>query len=565
VATRAIYCSPEHKAAVDALHQYLGKHGQHITSLHFDTESFTDWYLFQGILIEQLPCPNLLDFGFQGDGWQLLPAGGTPHLLCACKSLTRLSLYTNDEVPGMLPSLSVLTDLRQLRSLEVVTYSSDDAQPAELEDSLDGDVLAQLPHLTKLQLAGEVRITTLRHISCLTALQELQVQLEYPVAEAEGSSAPQEHSQQQQQQQQQRAVLQHLTDLRLGAPGLLISSSTYPWLADLPALRHAVYTVGLLEPQVVSAAPQLTALMVTALTDIAGGASGLREFLSSLRSLQQLTCCSLEASSTAADILVPDACSCLTASSRLQKLSLFGWSFPIGGWQHMFPAGVQLGLTYQDLRGAQGERINTDALQRLVQCCPDLRELVLVQATQRSNIDLGPLMQLSALTKLELGSILDPVDVSIRAVEWSSAVNCLKQLPSLRHLVMATSDVLLLTETLELTVLTDLSHLQLYILQDRTVIRQSWEVIATYGGFALVMMSHQWPHADVVCQRGAIMYDMYTSPSAAETALGTWQPAVHTYTLHALTGFAPTSCELLRQHHAHLFTHTRALCRFWQT
>lgn len=119
-----------------------------------------------------------------------------------------------------------------------------------------------------------------------------------------------------------------------------------------------------------------------------------------------------------------------------------------------------------------------------MQCCPDLRSLGLVEATQRS-IDLQPLVQLSALTQLVLGGVLDPVNVPVRAVDWSSAVSCLEQLPSLRNLEIARPDVLLITEMLALTVLTDLKFLQINTpcsFQQHRLIFQTWEVSATYAG-----------------------------------------------------------------------------------
>lgn len=62
----------------------------------------------------------------------------------------------------------------------------------------------------------------------------------------------------------------------------------------------------------------------------------------------------------------------------------------------------------------------------------------------------------------------------------------------------------------------------------------------------LDMKSHQLPHTDVSMLNGTMLYDLYTSPSAAKTTLGTPSTscAVNTCTLHTLTGSAPTSYEV---------------------
>jgi hypothetical protein len=272
---------------------------------------------------------------------------------------------------------------------------------------MDGALLAELPHLTQLKLVGPLRITTLRHISCLTALRELHIQLDYQVAEAANNSASQEHS-----QQQQQPVLRHLTKLQLGAPGLPITSSIYiyPWLADLPALLDAEFTTAVMTPQAICAAPNLTKLELVR-TMIAGGSSGLKDFFTSVGSLPELKVCNLGMHATNAKVPL-DACNLLTAGSKLTQLQLSGLRVPQGGWQHAFPANVQLGLTsleLTDMTAARGALISSEDLQRLVQCCPHLNNLSLEQGAHQA-LELQPLVQLSGLESLSLGGFLQGGD-----------------------------------------------------------------------------------------------------------------------------------------------------------
>jgi hypothetical protein len=294
----------------------------------------------------------------------------------------------------------------------------------------------------------------LRHSSCLIALQKLTVQLFYAVTETDAADG-----REQQEQTQAQPQLQHLTKLRLGAPDLAINSRTYPWLAQLPALLFAVFSEGVLEPHVVSAAPQLTKLTLTFASEIAGGASGLLEFLSSLRSLQQLAACSLDMHESTREVLFPSSCGLLTAGNKLVDLSLSGLKVPQEGWQHAFPVNVQLGLTSFELREARGELVNSEDLQRLVQCCPSLKRLIFVQALQQG-IELQPLAQLAGLEDVQLGGwLLDAGDDENRALQWHQAVAYLAQLPALDHLEIQPPDVLSRTEMLQLTVLTNLTWL----------------------------------------------------------------------------------------------------------
>mgnify|MGYP001807140883 CR=1 FL=1 len=77
--------------------------------------------------------------------------------------------------------------------------------------------------------------------------------------------------------------------------------------------------------------------------NLPGGAASAAQLLSELQHLQQLTFLDLQNSMRAAIGNPPaSAFSALTASSRLQYLSISTCTLPAGIWQHMFPAGRQL-------------------------------------------------------------------------------------------------------------------------------------------------------------------------------------------------------------------------------
>jgi hypothetical protein len=77
--------------------------------------------------------------------------------------------------------------------------------------------------------------------------------------------------------------------------------------------------------------------------NLPGGAARAAQLLSELQHLQQLTFLDLQNSMRAAIGNPPAAAfSALTASSKLQYLSISACTLPAGIWQHMFPAGRQL-------------------------------------------------------------------------------------------------------------------------------------------------------------------------------------------------------------------------------
>jgi hypothetical protein len=148
-AITTITCTPRSSTAVGSLQQYLGKHGQHLTYLFLEQARYNRGGR-QEFLLKQLPCPNLLEFQFA----QLLPDSSAQHLLQAATALTSLSLKVTGEVPGFYPSLSLLTDLRQLKNLDISLHSDrdEDEPPAEQQEYMDGALLVQLSQLTRLKL-----------------------------------------------------------------------------------------------------------------------------------------------------------------------------------------------------------------------------------------------------------------------------------------------------------------------------------------------------------------------------------------------------------------------------
>jgi hypothetical protein len=263
--------------------------------------------------------------------------------------------------------------------------------------------------------------------------------------------------------------------VQLGVKYMSVTNSRYRWLTQLPALLHAEVTAGVVDPHLFRACTRLTHLTVAPETVIVDESRGLHDFVSNLHNLPELVSCSLAVARYYLFGLPHDACSCLTAGSKLQELRQAGLKIAQGGWQHVFPVDRQLGLTCLELSGInavswhhgmeEGEMLDADNFQKLVQCCPDLKQLRLTCATQKG-IDLQPVVQLSGLTQLVLGGLLNAMEVQERRGCWVVSVGFLRQLPGLQFLKIEAPDYLKRTETLQLTVLTQLTKLKLDVLED---------------------------------------------------------------------------------------------------
>ena len=194
-----------------------------------------------------------------------------------------------------------------------------------------------------------------------------------------------------------------------------------------------------------------------------GGAAGVAQLLTNLQGMQQLTHLNLRSSARAAGGLLlymqegtPPAAafSALTASSKLQFLSVPHCMLPAGVWEHLFPAGRQLPyLQSLDIRCVSqlgGSDATAPEASRLVSCCPSLQKLDM-DMLQCNAEPLTPLQGLSGLHTLHLG-VSGPT-----AAEGLAAV-C--QLTGLRALSMRIQDVAEGPALLQLTQLRQLTELQ---------------------------------------------------------------------------------------------------------
>lgn len=121
------------------------------------------------------------------------------------------------------------------------------------------------------------------------------------------------------------------------------------------------------------------------------------------------------------------AYSALTASSNLQQLVVSGCNVPGAPWAHVFPAGRRLPQLHSisaaryDGRGPSPMR--STAIDRLVSCCPALKQL---HIDIGADLSLTPLQSLTALTSLRLE--VGPVSPAV----ISSDLAALTQLEDLR-------------------------------------------------------------------------------------------------------------------------------------
>jgi hypothetical protein len=217
--------------------------------------------------------------------------------------------------------------------------------------------------------------------------------------------------------------LQELTSLRhLRVGGHFNHRFTADMLSALCSLTHLELTQATLDPAALAGKKQLQHLQLPYCC-MAGGVAGVTQLLSQLQLLTQLT--HLDLSGCVRDHQVevgsPPAAafSALTASSKLQHLSIYGCTLPAGGWQHVFPAGRQLqvlqslvldsvtvGESTTGMGPNGGRTAGTAGIGgSLVSCCPGL-QAAQMRYMQCSKELLGALQGLSRLTMLWMGDVV---------------------------------------------------------------------------------------------------------------------------------------------------------------
>ena len=177
--------------------------------------------------------------------------------------------------------------------------------------------------------------------------------------------------------------------------------------------------------------------------DMAGGSAQL---LPLLQPLQQMTflCLALIPNGSQHRTPLAAAYATLTASSKLQHLSLSFSRLPAGTWHHLFLAGRQLPqLRYLDIsrvRLPDGTFAPAPTGSLIVSCCPVVENLMMLELPCSTEV-LAPLTALSMLNSL--GTDLSADDSSIGEI-----MDALCQLTGLSFLALTGSaDALLLPLT----------------------------------------------------------------------------------------------------------------------
>jgi hypothetical protein len=245
-------------------------------------------------------------------------------------------------------------------------------------------------------------------------------------------------------------ALTQLADVRViklprTAFGGEITASMLSGAHNLTRLYINTTPVGKWEAGVLAGKTQLQHLHV-AFCRALGGPADEAQVLSHLWHLQQLTHLTLKFSLRRVwdslrrvwDSLPAAAYAALTASSKLQHLSITGSRLPAGAWQHIFAAGKQLphlqSLNIGRVAQPSGSPVPAPEGNLLVSCCPGLQSLDM-QALHHSTGLLAAVQGLSGLHSLCAG--YDVCNTS----EGCNAVCVLTGLQKL-HIVCSTAGVM---------------------------------------------------------------------------------------------------------------------------
>lgn len=405
------------------LRRWVYHHGSRLTTLRFSAGAET---------VGWLNCPALLHLEVHGGFLKFHCRGSGIGLADSSPRLTRLVLRCchmrtkRDE----LDALSVLTALQDLTLSNIWPAGVDGmhALPSNPKAwaPIPGYLFLQLVQLTRLVLENGMRKETFWHFSCLTALQHLELHSFWNDTE-EGLG--------------QLSQLTQLTWLTLYECHCDITLDSTLRIASLTNLKGLVLDFQeVLDPLVLRRLTKVQHLSIRD-THMLAAAAGAAALLAVLPRLQQLTYLAVSespmdyahpppaaagaaaqagpeaaagADTAAAAAALPAAYSALTSSSKLQHLELELNVLPLGAWQHAFAAGKQLShLTHFSWAGPGGKSTDYAELPRMthataedmchmVSCCPGLRSLSILDAIGEPHAVVAPLVQLPALTALEL-------------------------------------------------------------------------------------------------------------------------------------------------------------------
>jgi hypothetical protein len=334
----------------------------------------------------------------------------------------------NSEPDDALSGLSALVNLEHLQLDCLPSFGVPGGLPSQLQKL----TCLRVCYTTACDVAEQ-----LQHLRALTALKEFRfrgVDCNHPLA---------------------RTALAHklsgvgslpqLTSLGLDAPLHFSTSSTNGWacLTVLQSLRLAGCSV---EPEALAAFTQLRALSLQSVRPCSG--APVAPLLNAVSKLTLLTQLDMGLSEAAREHPPAAAFTALTASTNLCSLRLSSsvmtmrvssvvWlQGVLQDWVLLQPGWIYPHLRHIDLQCERlsGVVLSEQQLQVLCSCCPAVDSLAFVLEHKASAAAFLPLLQLSALTYLELQQQSRDAVSGTKAA--AAAVGVAVQLTSLQHLVV---------------------------------------------------------------------------------------------------------------------------------
>jgi hypothetical protein len=329
---------------------WLPLYGKHLTRLELNEVPR---------IIQQLPCPNLLELFLQQCDVQLGPADDGTGVIQCCPGLTSLDLWGCNIIDA--PEGAVVDSLSSLVHLQHLDVCPSLDDPYAI-GGLSTATLPSLEHLTSLSV-NNLSVENLYQLTAITGLQKLFLAVDTPVGP-------------------------------LSCPGLVF-----------PASLTSIYVRSNVEGGLLSLLPAGLQFLQILECGVEGPAEGPGSFLSGMSRVQQLTRLWLHMDGFAWPPPSP-AYSALTASTTLVELELVDPTLPAGIWPHMFPPMRQLPDLTKLIVGSMWVVHNplpawgAADLSSLVSCCPNLWEglNMLVQP----GLHVSELHKLTALRRLDL-------------------------------------------------------------------------------------------------------------------------------------------------------------------
>jgi hypothetical protein len=344
------------------------------------------------------------------------------------------------------------------------------ALPQMHSTELVGGVPSQLVKLTHLDLGyicleegGETQ--QLQHLSCLTALRELSIKCEHAYTKrglgAGNVPGIERLSQLTYFKLKSNAVAESF------AMDLSNSNSSHSWTHQT-ALQSLSLEDCMVQPKALGGCTQLRALSLKRVkTSLDASLQGLFDAVAKLSRLTELNINHPDFSGGLAPGLAappPPVASftALTASSKLCSLRLEFWDDHVPeGFGVLFRPGAL--YPHMRLLELAGTLTSEQQLQQICSCCPMLDSVSIVLPRNASAATMQPLLQLSALTCLEVALYLlsqGKLDTDAAAAA-AAVVGVAAQLNGIKHLALGLIPHPIGPALLPLTALTALQKLQL--------------------------------------------------------------------------------------------------------